>query len=224
MGTLYWQLNDIWPVTSWASIDYYGRYKALQYAAKRFYSPILLSCEEVGELQTRRSVNTEEFLLSHEKSAKFFVTNDTRQDVCGIVKWALRDEKSNLIQQGEERLCVPALSVKCLDKMLFDGLNPETDHLTYAFVVDGKEVSGGSVLFTPPKYYRFENPALRYELQGDVLIIHSDCYAKSVQIEGVDGDLLLEDNFFDMEKGEKRVRILSGKASKVLLRSVFDIR
>ena len=63
-----------------------------------------------------------------------------------------------------------------------------------------------------------------YGEQGDVLIIHSDCYAKSVQIEGVDGDLLLEDNFFDIEKGEKRVRILSGKASKISLRSVFDIR
>ena len=224
MGTLYWQLNDIWPATSWASIDYCGRFKALHYAAKRFYAPILLSCEEVGELQTRRFINTEERTLCHEKSAKFFVTNDTREDVCGIVKWALRDAKSNLIQEGEERLCVPARSVKCLDKMTFETLNPATDHLTYAFVVDGKEISGGSVLFTPPKYYRFENPALRYELQGDELIIHSDCYAKSVQIEGVDGDLLLEDNFFDMEKGEKRVRILSGKASKILLRSVFDIQ
>ena len=65
---------------------------------------------------------------------------------------------------------------------------------------------------------------LRYTLQDGELIIHSDAYAKAVQIEGIDGDLLLEDNYFDMEKGEKRVRILSGNASKIRLRSVFDIR
>jgi beta-mannosidase len=65
---------------------------------------------------------------------------------------------------------------------------------------------------------------LRCEIIGDELIIHSDAYAKSVQIEGIDGDLLLEDNYFDMERGEKHVRILSGNASKIRLRSVFDIR
>ena len=192
--------------------------------AKRFYAPILISCEEVGELQTRRFINTEERTLNHEKSAKLFVNNDTKKEVCGLVKWELRDAKSKLIAQGEESLRVPALSVKCLEKMEFAELNPEKEHLTYSFIVDGKTVSSGSVLFTPPKYYDFEAPSLRYELQGDVLIVHSDCYAKSVQIEGVDGDLLLEDNFFDMEKGEKRVRILSGKSNKILLRSVFDIQ
>ena len=45
-GTLYWQLNDCWPVASWASLDYFGRWKALHYAARRFYAPVLLSAEE----------------------------------------------------------------------------------------------------------------------------------------------------------------------------------
>lgn len=48
MGSLYWQLNDCWPVASWSSIDYYGRWKALHYFAKKFYSPVLLSMEETG--------------------------------------------------------------------------------------------------------------------------------------------------------------------------------
>lgn len=232
MGTLYWQLNDIWPVTSWASIDYCGRYKALQYMAKRFYSPILISCEEVGDLQTRRFINTEERTLNQEKSARLCVTNDTVNAVCGTVKWELRDEKSNLIKESEETLCIPALSAKWLDKIDFIrlnpinniGFNPNKLHLSFSFAVNNKVVSEGSVLFTPPKYYHFEDPHLRYTLQGDEIVITGDCYAKSVQIEGVDGDLLLENNFFDMEKGEKRVRILSGKASKILLRSVYDIR
>lgn len=53
MGAVVWQLNDIWPVASWASIDYYGRWKALHYAEKKMFAPILLSCEETGELSER---------------------------------------------------------------------------------------------------------------------------------------------------------------------------
>jgi beta-mannosidase len=47
-GTLYWQLNDCWPVASWASLDYFGRWKALHYAAQRFYEPVHLSAEDCG--------------------------------------------------------------------------------------------------------------------------------------------------------------------------------
>ena len=43
MGSIFWQLNDCWPVASWSSIDYAGRWKALQYYARRFYAPILVS-------------------------------------------------------------------------------------------------------------------------------------------------------------------------------------
>jgi beta-galactosidase/beta-glucuronidase len=42
-GTVYWQTNDCWPVASWSSLDYFGRWKALHYAARRFYAPVLLS-------------------------------------------------------------------------------------------------------------------------------------------------------------------------------------
>jgi len=43
MGSLYWQIDDCWPVASWSSIDYYGRWKALQYYARRFYQDLLIS-------------------------------------------------------------------------------------------------------------------------------------------------------------------------------------
>ena len=224
MGTLYWQLNDIWPVTSWASIDYCGRYKALQYAAKRFYSPRLLSCEEVGELQNCRSVNMEKGVFNEEKSAQFCVTNDTRYALNGEIRWELRDSKSELLQSGKETVFVPALTAVRLAKMDFSNIDPQTAHLTFSLIVDGDIVSAGSVLFTQSKYYAFENPNLRYEMQGDTVTIYASAYAKAVQIEGVDGDLILEDNFFDMEKGERCVRILSGSATKLALKSVYDIR
>jgi len=45
-GTPYWQLNDCWPASSWSSIDSFGHWKVLHYAAKHFYTPILLLVED----------------------------------------------------------------------------------------------------------------------------------------------------------------------------------
>ena len=223
MGTLYWQLNDIWPVTSWASIDYYGRFKALQYAAKRFYSPILLSCEEIGEVQSKRFVNSEMGSYSLERSARFCVTNDTVSDVSGVVRWERRDADSNLLEQGEMAVCVPKLSAVWLDKLIFEELDAEREHLCFALLVDGKVISEGSVLFAAPKHYCFADPHLTCERVGNQIRIRSQAFAKAVMIEGVDGDLITDDNCFDMEKGEKWVRILSGDSKEVSVRSVYDI-
>src|SRR5438067_105619 len=49
MGSLYWQIDDCWPVASWSSIDYFGRWKALQYYARRFYSDLLVSPHPEGD-------------------------------------------------------------------------------------------------------------------------------------------------------------------------------
>jgi len=61
-GTLYWQFNDNWPVASWAGIDYYGEWKQLQYHAKRFYAPLLVTAfrtpEGVPELHVVSDLNT----------------------------------------------------------------------------------------------------------------------------------------------------------------------
>lgn len=43
MGSLYWQLNDVWPSFSWSSIDYYGQWKALHYRAKKLYDGVMIS-------------------------------------------------------------------------------------------------------------------------------------------------------------------------------------
>lgn len=49
-GTLYWQFNDAWPAISWSSIDYYGRWKPLQYMAKRMYTNIAIFCLKNNEI------------------------------------------------------------------------------------------------------------------------------------------------------------------------------
>lgn len=57
MGTVVWQLNDIWPVASWSSIYYFGRWKALHYGEKRFFAPVSLTCEEHGRIDRKPVVS-----------------------------------------------------------------------------------------------------------------------------------------------------------------------
>jgi beta-mannosidase len=118
---------------------------------------------------------------------------------------------------------VPALDGVWLDKMDLCQYDEREMHLFYSFIVDGKTVSENSCLFTPPKHYYFQNPNLRCVKDGKVITVYADAYAKNVEIIGVDGDLWLSDNFFDMESGEYKVEILEGDASEVKCRSVYDI-
>ena len=219
MGTLYWQLNDIWPVISWASIDYCGRLKGLQYVAKRFYSPIHLSCEEVGDLQNRPFINSEGGTYSEERSARFCLNNDTLNEVRGRVIWELRDADSVLIDSGSDEIAAAPLSVAALDKKVFD-MDAERVHLRFMLEVDGAIVSDDAVLFTAPKYYEYSEPRLTATVDGDEIVVRSDAFAYYVELEGVDGDVILEDNFFHMEKGERRVKVLSGSATQIGCRSV----
>ena len=224
MGTLYWQLNDIWPVASWASIDYYGRYKALQYVAKRFYNPVVISCMETGEKTTRPVITMEPGLYDYETKAQLCVTNDTLEEVKGIVFWALRDCTGSILKEGSSELTVPALSAKWLEEMDFCKTDVEKNYMSFAFVVDGCTVSEGTVLFTAPKHFAFKDPGLRYEVNGDEITVYADAYARYVEIDSPDSDFLLSDNFFDMNAGSKTVKILEGTPKTIALRSVYDIR
>lgn len=224
MGALYWQLNDIWPVASWASIDYFGRYKALQYVAKRFFAPVMISCEEIGETTTRPFVVMQPDFFDYSTQAKLSVTNETTKDVNGIVNWELRSASSNIIQSGQENITVPALSSVWLENIDFNKTDVENNYLSYSFVVNENVVSEGTVLFTVPKHFNFIDPNLRYEIKGDEITLYADAYAKSVEIDSPDSDFILSDNYFDMNAGIKKVKILEGNPKTIKLRSVYDIK
>lgn len=224
MGTLYWQLNDIWPGPSWSSIDYFGRYKALQYVAKRFYNPILISCMEIGETTTRPIVNMEPDFYDYETKAQLCITNDTLEDVTGEVFWSLRNSEGQILKSGSSFVTVPSFSAVWLEEMDFEKTDVEHNYLSYVFRVDGNDVSEGMVLFTAPKHFLFRNPNLRYELNGDEITIYADAYAKYVEIDSPDSDFILSDNYFDMNPGRRTLRVLEGQPKTIVLRSVYDIR
>ena len=240
MGAIYWQLNDCWPVASWASVDYWGRWKALHYYAKRFFAPVMISCEEQGWMTAAADMNREHF--EFEKSIRLNVTNETLSDRTVTVKWALRNADSSVIRQEETKIIVPALSSVWLDKVELPEVDYFNQYVSYEAWEDGNCISEGTVIFSYPKYFRYLDPKLTYRVEGDEIVVTADAYAKGVEILNANEDLILSDNYFDMNAGEKRVKIL-GRACReekepidmeaqidnqlaggLKLRSVYDIR
>ena len=89
---------------------------------------------------------------------------------------------------------------------------------------NGAPAASGTALFCAPKHFRFADPQLALRVEGDEIVVTAAAYARSVQILNADDTLKLSDNFFDMNAGETRVRILSGQPSGLRVRSVYDIR
>ena len=222
MGAVIWQLNDCWPVASWSSIDYFGRWKALHYAARRFFAPVMISCQEEGEVSQNPQIN--EFRTEPIRvSARLCVSNETREAVSGVVRWALRTPDGAIVRQGEKTVVVPALSSRWLEEEAFPEASVTEHYLSYAFVVEGEAVSRGAVLFCAPKHFAFRNPELRVSAQDGEIVVEASAFAKAVYVESNDPDLLLSDNFFDMDPGIRKLQVRRGSTEGLRVRSVYDI-
>ncbi|MGN0314585.1 MAG: glycosyl hydrolase 2 galactose-binding domain-containing protein [Fusicatenibacter sp.] len=229
MGTVVWQLDDIWPVASWASVDYYGNWKALHYAEKRMFAPVLLSCEEHGEIDQKPYVNT--LPQPVDISADLHVANETAETVCGTVRWSLRLPDSSVVREGSVEVAVPPYGGTWLPHLDFNGEDPLKVHLEYTLLVDGTVVSSGSTLFCAPKHYEFLDPELTVSVDGEMVTVTAKNYAKSVSVETEQGVLRLDDNFVDMEAGTRTFRILpcrdftddgTGVSGAFRVRSVYE--
>lgn len=191
-GTLIWQLNDCWPVASWASLDYYGRWKALHYAAKRFYAPVLLSVEDDG---TRMSIH---------------VTNDLTRKWEGLVRWRLEDVSGNVAQSGEHRVAAKPLADTAIASFDFADKVSDTNKRDLVFVAElyqGDEKIATSVsTFAPIKHLALKQPELKVEidLKDNMLILSVSTISLARFVElALDGvDVVFSDNYFDVPAGQ----------------------
>ena len=227
MGAIVWQLNDCWPVASWSSIDYFGRWKALHYYEKRFFAPILLSCEEKGFLEDPNpNRECRDLNADMEKSIRLNVTNETRAPQTVTVKWKLCNNCSEVLRDGGETVVtVPALSSVWLDKVELPEANMFTDYVRYECWQDGQMLSASTVIFSVPKYFEYLDPQLSCRVEGDEIVVSAKAYAKSVEVLNENEDWILEDNYFDLDAGEeRRIRIVKGEPVGIHMRSVYNIR
>ncbi len=97
------------------------------------------------------------------------------------------------------------------------------NYVSYQLIEKGGIISAGTVLFCPPKHFKFIDPGLKIRLEGDEIAVSAAAYAKSVEIRNENDDLILSDNFFDLNGDERRIKILKGDPRGLSVRSVYNI-
>ncbi|HYD09678.1 MAG TPA: glycoside hydrolase family 2 protein, partial [Acidimicrobiales bacterium] len=177
-GTLVWQLNDCWPVQSWAWVDSNLRPKAAWYAAKRFHAPLLVSLWRPAP----------DRLAVH-------LVNDTRDDVAGTLEVRVLDEHgAEVWATSVDATARSAGSVGVLDEAVPGGV---LAHVTFA----GRT---STLLLVEPKELRLPRPTLDVEVVGrHTLRLTSDVLALSVVLwlDGTMNDVVWSDNAFDLLPG-----------------------
>ncbi len=228
MGTLYWQLNDTWPVVSWSGRDYFGRWKALHYAAREAFAPFLVSAVLVRD------------------TVEVWGVWDGLEPRSGSLQVELLDFAGTVLWQAPVPVSVPATSSRLLWRMplaeLLGGADPRRVVLAARFLPGGD--SGGaapgpgsadpappgslSVLyFRTPRELELRAPAIRLEVAAAAgavdLTLTSDILAKDVALT-LDAGSRFHANFFDLLPGRPRTIHLETSLTPEEVRTRLRIR
>lgn len=182
-GALYWQYNDCWPVNSWSGMDYYGRWKALMYAAKKFNAPIALSIDDNKTLM------------------KVSLVNDTVKEYKGTLHWQVITFDGNKLDGGSLEINSSPLSAeKVFEKdfrHLVKGLEKRT---VFCAWIDERDIK--TALFVKEKQCQF----LKSEIVRDIKVkggkaeitLKADDYKRFVMVKVDGAKMPLSDNYFDL--------------------------
>jgi beta-mannosidase len=215
MGSLFWQLNDCWPVASWSSIDYYGRWKALQYYAKRFYAPLLVSPHEENG------------------SIAVYVVSDTSTPTAAVLNVTLMSSDGRVLRTVSEPIQVPPFSSKTyftaprLDYLSAAGADPTNAVVVAELTVSGKPVSTNTLYFVPPKTFQLSPVRIDSELvaegSGFRLTLKSGVLARTVRVSFDKVDASVSDNYFDLLPGKPVEMEVKSAASLEQLRGALSV-
>jgi beta-mannosidase len=214
MGGLYWQLNDCWPVASWASIDYYGRWKALHYYARRFYDDVLVSP------------------FVHEDKIDVYVVSDKLQPLSGTIHTRLLDFSGKAVLDERKDIQIPAQSSAIyftLNKAdLAAKADLERSFLIFDLEVDGKKISRNLIFFDVthnldlPVAPRIET-TLNKTGADYTLTLQSPQLARGVYVSFGDLDVENSDNYFDLLPGESATISLKSSATLDQLKGAIKV-
>ncbi|MGC8765015.1 MAG: beta-mannosidase [Brevinematia bacterium] len=196
MGSIYWQLNDCWPVASWSSVDYYGRWKALHYFAKKFYSPVILASDR------------------DEKSIKIYLVNDTSDEKEYKLSYRLANFDGEEIASGIQDIRSKALSsTNVFDFHYISFLNTYDDlrrcYFDFSLIdEEGNEIYREFEFFVRPKHFIWLPPEIKLDFGENenyfYIYITSNRFAKNVEVDFEGFDIILSDNYFDLPASEKK--------------------
>lgn len=190
MGTLFWQLNDCWPVVSWSSIDYYGRWKALQYYSRRAYAPVLVSP-----------------YLAEDGTVSVKVVSDRIEEFNGTLETYVMGFDGNIIKQTDVRCYVNAEGTK--DVFRIESHELDGDTFLYVRLVEGNTIVSENLFFNryPDEYTRLK-PNISIEAvktdDGIEMILSTDKLARCLYLYTDNENDFFEDNYIDLIPGFSR--------------------
>jgi len=215
MGSIFWQLNDCWPVASWSSIDSYGRWKALQYYARRFYDDLLVSPQ------------------AENGNVAVYVVSDRTTPVSASLKIRLMAFNGTVLTEEMQPIDVPALSSKAYiqlpisEFLQLNGFDPAKTFITTELIVGDKPVSSNLLFLVAPKNLQLPSPKITSELSQSPsfyrLRLTSDVLARDVYVSLGNLDATYSDNYINILP-EQTVEIeVKSPASLDQLRSALKI-
>jgi len=214
MGALFWQLNDCWPVASWSSIDYFGRWKALQYYARRFYADLLVSP------------------FAHNGIVDVYVVSDKLQATAGQVRVRLLTFDGKTLLDKTEPVQVPAQSSAVYasfnEKELLANTDPDQVFLTVELNAGGQTISRNELFFDHMRNLQLPlKPAIRSTISSNgstyTITLRSPMLARDVYLSFGDLDVKLSDNYFDLLPGEEKTVTLTSSATLAELQQARKI-
>ena len=199
MGTLYWQLNDCWPVASWSGIDYYGKWKALHYTVKEAFRPYLLS----HEIQ--------------DDQMSFYLVSDELADTSGQIHIELLNFNGTVLRQWNEPIEVKANQTNQVLKIpmsMFSQAGPLNQFVIKAEFYSENDtlLAKNKIYLVPPKDLDLPDPGMAYSVSD-----FEDYYAVTVKAERLAKNIFVSsalpsnfsENYFDLLPGEEKTITIS---------------
>lgn len=189
MGTLFWQHNDCWPVASWASRDYYGRWKAQHYYVRKAYDDILISPVVEGD------------------DLKVYAVSDRLENTSGRLQLQVCQfdgtvvhhwGKSVGISGNDSRVCFSAPLAK-----LLEGANRGTVYVRVDYTDKSGRVYHNNYCLGKQKDMDYPKVDLQTEVRsiegGYEVTVSADKFARAVCLSVADNESVYSDNYFDVQ-------------------------
>ncbi|WP_130858714.1 beta-mannosidase [Gracilibacillus phocaeensis] len=188
MGTLYWQMNDCWPVASWSSMDYYGRWKALQFTMKDRFKPTVIIADQ----------KEEQFTI-------YAVSDVIKQQEATLI-YSLYDFNGSLLDQQHQQVTIEAnTSSKLIEEDVANIASGDRSQtlLRCELLIGDTVVDSIDHLFEKTKHLNLQNPHIKWELADDGVVLTATSYATNVWLQ-VEETGFFEDNNFNLVPGIKK--------------------
>ncbi|MEO8085468.1 MAG: glycoside hydrolase family 2 protein [Bacteroidota bacterium] len=219
MGSLFWQLDDCWPGTSWSSIDYDGRWKALHYAVKESFQKYIICPEHEGEMFNIK------------------IASDDTGFTNATLRFRAIDFAGNVLWRDSAYSYISNVRTTAVYKMKYDDLvyavNPARAFLKMELVKNEKVLGEKIYYFNKPKDLLLDKPDVKFTVEeknnGDfVLTLSANTLVKNLFLDIKDADAHFSDNYFDLLPHESKVVsfhpgiTIDEVRRKVIIRSLAD--